>query len=471
MLVSSEGAWVVGSIGDAWLMDDDVASGNRFTSFSPVFPVRDVRRALLHYASLGFEVAAYADGDGYGFAERDGVSLHLSLDEGHRPEAGHQHVGAAYLYVEDADALYDEWARPGVGGLTRRVGDTPYRLREGSHVDPDGNLIRFGSPMPGRPGERLRTHLQTRYGITVEAMTELDLGVWRVGRRDGPDWVARWFPARRAAGAVAGDAAILRYLAAHEFPAERCAAGDPVSVLDGRPVLVTEWACPVPREQRRDAIRAAGGLRAVGTLLGRLHTLDIAPEASGADSGDGAVARPGGAWHHLADGLPSAEVAAASRMLAESAPVIPDSERAAFDALRVEVAALDAADGLPQGLIHPDFVLANVVAAPGGMVLVDWAGAGRGPRLWSLAFLLYAEAAKEPRRAGAVLLGYREHVTLEAEELDRLGSVAQTRPLILRAWSVCMGRITPTEAMTAASQTKDLAGMIATRVRAAVTGR
>jgi Ser/Thr protein kinase RdoA (MazF antagonist) len=55
------------------------------------------------------------------------------------------------------------------------------------------------------------------------------------------------------------------------------------------------------------------------------------------------------------------------------------------------------------------------------MVLVDWAGTGRGPRLWSLAFLLYAEAAKEPRRAGAVLLGYREHVTLETEELDRLG--------------------------------------------------
>jgi Ser/Thr protein kinase RdoA (MazF antagonist) len=104
------------------------------------------------------------------------------------------------------------------------------------------------------------------------------------------------------------------------------------------------------------------------------------------------------------------------------------------------------------------------------MVLVDWAGAGRGPRLWSLAFLLYA-AAKEPRRAGAVLLGYREHVMLEAEELDRLGAVARARPLILRAWSVCMGRTTPTEAMTAASKTKALTEMIATRVRAAVTGR
>jgi Ser/Thr protein kinase RdoA (MazF antagonist) len=143
----------------------------------------------------------------------------------------------------------------------------------------------------------------------------------------------------------------------------------------------------------------------------------------------------------------------------------------AFDALRAEVAALDVAEGLPEGLIHPDFVLANVVATPGGMVLVDWAGAGRGPRLWPLAFLLYAEAAKEPRRAGAVLLGYREHVTLEAEELDRLGAVARARPLILRAWSVCMGQATPTEAMTAASETKALTEMVATRIRAALTRR
>ena len=116
-------------------------------------------------------------------------------------------------------------------------------------------------------------------------------------------------------------------------------------------------------------------------------------------------------------------------------------------------------------------MLANVVATPGGMVLVDWAGAGRGPRLWSLAFVLYAEAAKEPRRAGAVLLGYREHVTLETEELDRLGAVARARPLILSAWSVCMGRTTPTEAMTAAAQTKTLTETIATRVRAAIVDR
>ncbi|HVT70786.1 MAG TPA: phosphotransferase, partial [Trebonia sp.] len=309
---------------------------------------------------------------------------------------------------------------------------------------------------------RVRSHLAARYGIDVTAMTELDACVWHVGRADGPDWVARWFPARRGA-AVAGDAAILRYLEAQGFPAERCATDEPVSDLDGRPLLVTEWADPVPRRQRRDAIREAGGLRKLGALLAQLHTLDPAV-------GGQAAARPGGAWHHLADGRPPAEIEAADRMLAETAPVIPDAERAAFDALRAEIAALDVADGLPEGLTHPDFVLANVVATPGGMVLVDWAGAGRGPRLWSLAFLLYAEAMKEPRRADAVLLGYREHVTLEADELGRLGAVARARPLILNAWSVCTGYMTPTQAVTAAAETKELTGQLANRVRATARG-
>ena len=47
-------------------MDDDVAPGNRFSSFSPVFPVRDLRRALAHYASLGFEWNRIPTGTGTG---------------------------------------------------------------------------------------------------------------------------------------------------------------------------------------------------------------------------------------------------------------------------------------------------------------------------------------------------------------------------------------------------------------------
>jgi Ser/Thr protein kinase RdoA (MazF antagonist) len=446
-------------------MEADGTARTRLRGFSPIFPVRDLRRALVHYSRLGFDTKPYADGDEYGFADRDGAGLHLSLDHGHESapheRAAHEHVGTAYLYVADADALYDEWARPGVGGLTRRVSDTPYQLREGSHVDLDGNLIRFGSPMPSQPAGRLRSHLEEHYGITATALTDLDAGVWHVHRADGPDWVARWFPARRPAAAVTGDAEILRYVASHDFPAERCAADNPVSALDGRAVLVTDWASPVPRRQRRDAIRAAGGLGRLGALLGRLHTLPLDAAA--------AVARPGGAWHHLADGSPAAEVEAASRMLADAAHLFGGGERDAFESLQAEVAALDAADGLPEALTHPDFVLANVVATADSMVLVDWAGAGRGPRVWSLAFLLYAEGAKDLRRVDVVLAGYRRHVSLTDDELGRLAAVARARPLVLSAWSVCTGRKTAAEAVTEAAEAKALAEAVADRARAALS--
>lgn len=109
----------------------------RFRQFSPIFPVRDMAAALAHYTSLGFETIAY-EGGGYGFADRDGVGLHLALDPEHGP-------GTTYLSVRDADALYEEWSKPGIGGVTRPVGLMAPGLREGSHVDPDGNEIRFGS--------------------------------------------------------------------------------------------------------------------------------------------------------------------------------------------------------------------------------------------------------------------------------------------------------------------------------------
>ncbi len=107
---------------------------------SPIFPVSDLPRALAHYAALGCEVSAHDEG--YGFAALAGIELHLVVTEGHDPL---RTAAAAYLHVPDADALAARWA--GVERTTAPV-DTDYGLREGAHVDPDGNLLRFGSPLP-----------------------------------------------------------------------------------------------------------------------------------------------------------------------------------------------------------------------------------------------------------------------------------------------------------------------------------
>jgi uncharacterized glyoxalase superfamily protein PhnB len=108
---------------------------------APGFPVRDLETAFAHYRRLGFATRAYAGG-GYGFLTRDDVELHLGVVP-HVDNTGAKH--STYLYVDDADALAEEWSAAGVE--VNMPVDTEWGQHEGSVVDPDGNVIRFGSPM------------------------------------------------------------------------------------------------------------------------------------------------------------------------------------------------------------------------------------------------------------------------------------------------------------------------------------
>jgi predicted enzyme related to lactoylglutathione lyase len=112
---------------------------------SPIFPVRDLHAALEHYRRLGFDTRA--DGGGsYGFAARDAIEIHLGT-----VTAGNVSTSpaSAYLHVADADALAREWQL--AGGDVHPPVDTDWGRHEGALVDPDGNVIRFGSPTPAPP--------------------------------------------------------------------------------------------------------------------------------------------------------------------------------------------------------------------------------------------------------------------------------------------------------------------------------
>jgi uncharacterized glyoxalase superfamily protein PhnB len=52
--------------------------------------------------------------------------------------------GRRYRFVENADALYDEYAARGVE-FTRALGDTPWHSREFVVKDCDGRLLAFGA--------------------------------------------------------------------------------------------------------------------------------------------------------------------------------------------------------------------------------------------------------------------------------------------------------------------------------------
>jgi hypothetical protein len=123
-----------------------MSPSTRLNRFAPIFPVTDLPQALAHYGSLGFATFAYEGGDVYGFAERDGAGLHLSATSGRAPQAD---GGEAYLCVEDADALVEEWGRPGIAGRTRLPGDTPYQLREGSQSTSSPKRWPGCRPSPG----------------------------------------------------------------------------------------------------------------------------------------------------------------------------------------------------------------------------------------------------------------------------------------------------------------------------------
>jgi len=311
---------------------------------------------------------------------------------------------------------------------------------------PEGDSARTAAA-----GTSLDTHLQERYGIEVAAVAALDLGVFRVDRRDGPSWVARVFPAGRPEADVKAEAELLEALEESGFPAERCAHEEPVSNWGGQGVLVTEFVVPAA------PLRPGRSAALLGGMLGALH------------SRPGTRFRPGGAWHHLSfSGGPRQEIAAAGDLLDDAVSQVPARQLAMFDRLREAVDRADDCDDLPHALVHPDFVPANAIPTPDErLVLVDWTGAGRGPRLWSLGFLLWAAGAVHPRLIELAVSRYRKRVLLEPEELARLEGAIVGRPLMLDCWSFCHGRRSLAETVERMDANLELANRIAGRARQA----
>jgi catechol 2,3-dioxygenase-like lactoylglutathione lyase family enzyme len=108
--------------------------------FEPCFSVTDVDRAVAHYQRLGF-ATSYHD-ETYAFAHRDrDLTIHLM----HADDPGAHSRSVLYLHVDDADRLARDWRDAGL--QVSGPDDCDYGKREGAHTDPDGNTLRFGSPL------------------------------------------------------------------------------------------------------------------------------------------------------------------------------------------------------------------------------------------------------------------------------------------------------------------------------------
>ncbi len=272
----------------------------------------------------------------------------------------------------------------------------------------------------------LPNHLATAYGVRVKTIKQLDHGVFRIDLSKGGPWIVRMFPSDRPVADVKGDAAVLRFLESKDFPAERCV--EDVSVHEGQGVLVTDFVKgtkPTPNTANH---------RKLGDLIGRLHAMTGAPKA---------VQRKAGGLHlYTVDCTVGSEIKTARACLEAAAFRGKDK---AWDALSAGLRSADDFSTMRRALIHPDPGCVNAISASGGLVPIDWAGAGYGPRILGLGLLLVVCAkGKTFNRdwVDAIMGSYTKHVTLTSAELERLEGAIAHRPLIHETYSWGVGMAT-----------------------------
>lgn len=284
-------------------------------------------------------------------------------------------------------------------------------------------------PADGPLAGRLRMCLEREYDVRVRDVTPFfetpDRAVYRVDT-DRRSLVARVFSKSPAQEQVAHDAAVLLYASAAGVPAEplvRAADARPFVDLDGGAVLVTGHVGDElpPRDAR--------SLRLLGEIAGRLCALR--PPAD-----DPLLTR-------RARSLPAEDLVSGRAWSVSARAGAPASWRGRLDRLDADLDATSDLEHLPRSLIHSDCQLLNTIRAADGTVsLIDWNGAGLGPRIVPLGLVLYSavvQTAGEPARTvdlsmvEPIARGFALHASISDAELSHLADAIRFRPLVIAA--------------------------------------
>jgi uncharacterized glyoxalase superfamily protein PhnB len=115
---------------------------------APQFFTTDIPTTLAYYKDkLGFEcLSTWHDPPVYAIVARDEHAIHFRCAEPAEANADKysEELLDAYLFVEDADALYSEYEGRGVD-FARGLANTPWNCREFVVKDCDGRLLAFGA--------------------------------------------------------------------------------------------------------------------------------------------------------------------------------------------------------------------------------------------------------------------------------------------------------------------------------------
>ena len=117
---------------------------------APVFFTLNIPATVAYYQDkLGFAcLGTWQDPPVYAIVARDRHPIHFRCAEPPiaNPDKYHDELLDAYLFVEDADALYAEYAAQGVEFI-RALNNTPWNTREFVVQDCDGRLLAFGADL------------------------------------------------------------------------------------------------------------------------------------------------------------------------------------------------------------------------------------------------------------------------------------------------------------------------------------
>jgi catechol 2,3-dioxygenase-like lactoylglutathione lyase family enzyme len=116
----------------------------------PVFFTTDIPRTIAWYQDkLGFTcIGTWQDPPVYAILVRDHHAIHFrcAAPPTPNPEKDEEELLDAYLYVDDADAFYAEYAAKAVP-FARDLGNMPWNSREFVVRDCDNRLLAFGSSL------------------------------------------------------------------------------------------------------------------------------------------------------------------------------------------------------------------------------------------------------------------------------------------------------------------------------------
>lgn len=115
----------------------------RIIQICPAFPAADpVASAAWYRDKMGFAVKSTMDD--YAIVGRDGVEIHFWRSA----DTAIAEATSAYVRVDDIAAMHATLAGTADGGRISDLQDRDWGMREFYVWDPDGNLLRFGVPVP-----------------------------------------------------------------------------------------------------------------------------------------------------------------------------------------------------------------------------------------------------------------------------------------------------------------------------------